>query len=120
MEAVLRAARGGEPTALAAMDHVGRWLGRGLAGLVNILNPERIVLGGRFGRLFPFVSATVATQLDRYTIDAPRRMVTIVPAALGEDAPLLGAAELAFEPFLNDPAAWLRPRAASQRELASA
>ena len=120
MEAVLREARRGDPTALAAMDHVGQWLGRGLAGLVNILNPERIVLGGRFGRLFPFVSATVASQLDRYTIEAPRRLVRVVPAALGEDAPLLGAAELAFEPFLSDPAAWLRPRSAAQPELASA
>jgi hypothetical protein len=35
-----------------------------------------------------------------------------MPASLGIDAPLLGAAELAFEPLLNDPSAWLRPRAA--------
>jgi hypothetical protein len=33
-----------------------------------------------------------------------------VPATLGEDAPLLGAAELALEPLLADPAAWLQPR----------
>jgi hypothetical protein len=33
-----------------------------------------------------------------------------VPTTLGVDAPVLGAAELAFEPLLADPAAWLRPR----------
>ena len=38
-------------------------------------------------------------------------LVRIAPGALGIDAPLLGAAELALEPFLADPAAWLTPRA---------
>ena len=44
--------------ALAALDQVGRWLGIGLAGLVNILDPRLIVLGGLFGRIHPFVIAT--------------------------------------------------------------
>lgn len=120
LDAVLRAARGGDPTALAATDHVARWLGFGLAGLVNLLNPERVVLGGRFGRLFPFVSHTLEAQLDRYALKAPRAMVSIVPAALGEDAPLLGAAELAFEPFLADPAALVKARNQPYSALASA
>ena len=45
--------------------------------------------------------------------------MTVVPASLGVDAPLLGAAELAFEPLLADPASWLRPRVGLS-ELASA
>jgi hypothetical protein len=45
--------------------------------------------------------------------------VRIVPATLGVDASLRGAAELAFDPFLADPAAWLRPRTAVA-ELATA
>lgn len=120
MDAVMVEAWAGEPAALAAMDHLGRWLGLGLAGLVNLLNPERIVLGGRFDRLFPFISSAVSQQLDRHALQAPRKLVSVVPADLGEDAPLLGAAELAFEPFLTDPAAWLRPRSAIQHNLASA
>jgi predicted NBD/HSP70 family sugar kinase len=120
MESVLREAAAGEPRALDAMDHVGRWLGIGLAGLVNLLNPERVVLGGRFARLFPYVADSVARQLDQFALTAPRRMVSVVPAQLGEDASLLGAAELAFEPFLSDPAAWLKPRATALRSLASA
>jgi len=43
---------------------------------------------------------------------APRRLVSLVPSALGNDAALIGAAELAFEPLLADPARWLRPREA--------
>ena len=40
----------------AALEHVGRWLGIGLAGLVNVLNPRLIVLGGLFGRIHPYVA----------------------------------------------------------------
>ena len=42
------------------LDEVGRWLGIGLAGLVNMLNPARVVLGGHFARLHPFIAATIA------------------------------------------------------------
>jgi len=110
VDAVLLEAAQGSPLALAALDHVGRWLGIGLAGLVNVLNPRLIVLGGRFARLHPFVRRTLEEELDRRTLPAPRALVRVVPATLGVDAPLLGAAELAFEPLLADPAAWIGSR----------
>jgi predicted NBD/HSP70 family sugar kinase len=117
--AVLREAAEGSPAALSALDDIGRWLGFGLAGLINILNPQLVVLGGLFGRIHPFVARTLEGELDRRVLPAPRRLVRVVPATLGVDAPLLGAAELAFEPLLADPASWLRPRYAVA-ELASA
>lgn len=109
VNALLAAADAGDPTATAAVDHVGRWLGIGLAGLVNIFDPRLIVLGGRFARLAPYVGAIVETELDRRALAAPRDLVRVVPSMLGEDAALLGAAELAFEPLLADPAGWLEP-----------
>jgi predicted NBD/HSP70 family sugar kinase len=110
VEAVLDEARAGSPAAIGALDTVGRWLGVGLAGLVNVLNPQLIVLGGLFGRIHPFVTATVRAELDHRALPASSRLVRVVPATLGVDAPLIGAAELAFEPFLADPATWLRQR----------
>jgi predicted NBD/HSP70 family sugar kinase len=110
VDAVLQEAAEGSVVALSALDHVGRWLGLGLAGLVNVLNPRLIVLGGLFGRIHPFVRRSLEEELDRRALAASRALVQIVPAALGADAPLLGAAELAFEPLLADPASWLGPR----------
>ena len=110
VDAVLRDAAAGSPAAMNALNNVGRWLGVGLAGLVNVLNPELIVLGGQFGRIHPHVSATLRAELDRMTLEASREFVRVVPATLGVDAPLLGAAELAFEPLLADPAAWAPAR----------
>ena len=105
-EAVRLEAEAGDPVALAAIEEVGRWLGLGLAGLVNVFNPSLIVLGGSFTPLYPLVLGPVERQLDRLALAAPRRLVRVVPASLGVDATLVGASELAFEPFLADPAEW--------------
>jgi predicted NBD/HSP70 family sugar kinase len=119
VDAVVEEARGGSPEALGAFDTVGRWLGFGLAGLVNVFNPRLVVLGGLFARIHPLVGGALEAELGRRALPGSRALVRVVPAHLGVDAPLLGAAELAFEPLLADPAGWLRPRGA-RAELASA
>jgi len=110
VDQVIAAAAAGEHQALAAVDEVGRWLGIGIAGLVNVLNPRVVVLGGLFSKLAPRLIPRVEEELDRFALAAPRANVRVAAAQLGMDAPLLGAAELAFEPFLADPAAWLGAR----------
>lgn len=113
VSSVIAAARTGEAAALAGMEHVGTWLGIGLAGLVNILDPSLVVLGGQLGRIHPFVAARVDEILDARALPASRELVTVLPASLGADGAVLGAAELAFEPFLADPAARMRPARAA-------
>ena len=113
VDAVLSEAADGSPQALGALESVGRWLGFGLAGLVNVFNPQVVVLGGLFGRIHPFVEATLATELARLALAQSREVVRVTPASLGVDAPLRGAAELAFEPLLADPALWIRPAEAT-------
>ena len=113
LDSVLREAADGSPKALGALDDIGRWLGFGLAGLVNVFNPQVVVLGGLFGRIHPFVEATLAGELARLSLPQSREVVRVAPASLGVDAPLLGAAELAFEPLLADPALWTRPAEAT-------
>jgi predicted NBD/HSP70 family sugar kinase len=110
IDALLRAAAAHEPVALAAIDATGRRLGAGLAGFVNTFNPRLIVLGGLFGRLHPFARDAIWKELVRRSLPAPRAMVRVVPATLGVDAPLVGAAELALEPLLADPAVYFGPR----------
>jgi predicted NBD/HSP70 family sugar kinase len=86
---------------------------------VNVLDPRLVVLGGLFGRIHPFVRDSLERELDGRALAAPRALVRVVPARLGVDAPLLGAAELALEPLLTDPATWMGPRGALA-ELVSA
>jgi predicted NBD/HSP70 family sugar kinase len=119
IDLVLRQAEAGDQVAVAALEHVGRWLAVGLAGLVNILNPQLIVLGSMHGRIYPAIRHTVEAGLSARALPAPRAVVRIVPATLGADAPLIGAAELALEPILVDPAGFMARPAPVQR-LASA
>lgn len=119
VDAVLVEAAAGAPAALAALDEVGRWIGIGLAGLVNIFNPRLVVLGGLFGRIHPFVRGAVDDELAHRALPGSRALVRVVPAGLGVDAPLLGAAELALEPLLADPTSRAVPRDAPS-ERASA
>jgi predicted NBD/HSP70 family sugar kinase len=109
-ETLLADAETGDPAALDAFNDTARWLGIGLAGIVNVLNPSLVLLGGRLIASYPYVRSTLEAELDRRVLRASRRLVRVVPTSLGDDAPLLGAAELAFGPLLADPAAWLRPR----------
>ena len=100
---VIQAAAHGDRRALEAMDAEGRWLGIGLAGLLNILGPRRIILGGFLARIFPCMIDRLLEEIDRRGLEAARAGLEIVPGALGDDAALLGAAELALEPVLQDP-----------------
>lgn len=117
---LLEAAAAGEPEALRGLAHVARWLGIGLAGLINVLNPSLVVLGGLFERIHPFVAGQLAEVIERRALPASGELCAVVPGTLGVDGPLLGAAEHAFEPFLADPAARLAVVRARRPALASA
>ena len=106
IDAVLGEAGRGGQLALAALEHVGRWMGIGLGGVVNVINPRVVILGGPNARLLPFIQAPLMAELERHSLAASRSDLAVVPAALGADAPLLGAAEMAFDALLSDPAAF--------------
>ena len=119
LDRLFAAADAGDTAALQAIEATARTLGVGLGGLVNTFNPRMVVLGGVFGRLHPYARQVIWDELERHSLPAPRAMVRVVPATLGVDAPLLGAAEVALEPVLADPATRLGSRGALV-QLASA
>ncbi len=106
VDAVLRAAAAGDATGLAAVRAVSRWLGIGMAGLVNVFDPRVVVLGGLFARLTPLMREPMDAELASRVMSVSRDPVRVVASPLGDDAPLLGAAERAFEPLLADPMRW--------------
>ncbi len=104
LEDLLAAAERGDQMALSALAESGRGLGIGIANLVNIFNPDRVSLGGLYSRVYPYVRPAILRELEDRAMPAPRAMVDLVTVRLGSNALLLGAAELALTPTLDDPA----------------
>jgi predicted NBD/HSP70 family sugar kinase len=100
---IVDAAARGDNTAQAAMRQVGDWLGFGVANLVNIFNPEMVIFGGTLREVYLASAAQVRSRLNRNSLPACREHVRLRTPQLGQDAALLGAAELAFEPLFADP-----------------
>jgi len=101
--AVVDAAQRGDALAQSAVRHVGEWLGFGVANLVNIFNPETVLFGGTLRHLYLASAAQVRSRVNRNTLSASREHLRLRTPELGGAAPLIGAAELAFERTLIDP-----------------
>ncbi len=81
-------------------------LAAALGNAINVFNPELVVLGGYLATHLAWNPPTLADAVRDTTVPAAWEGVEIVPAALGEDRLLIGAAELAFRPLLRDPGSW--------------
>lgn len=100
---VTEAADAGDVRALAAVEQVCDWLGIGLAGLAHIVNPELLIIGGSLAPLVASRRAQLQRALDTLMAAPPSESATICLSELGTDAPLLGAAEIAFTDLLDAP-----------------
>lgn len=81
--------------AIAVFTEVGQWLGQTLAGVVNLLNPERIVIGGGIAQAGDFILAPLRIAIDLHAFERPAQGVEVLPAVLGAEAGMIGAAVLA-------------------------
>jgi predicted NBD/HSP70 family sugar kinase len=114
IDAVLRDVASPDRRVSSGLEEYARWLGIGLASLANLLNPDRIVLGGLLARLYPFVAERVEWELRRRCMEPVRDHLAVVPAILGRDSAVLGAVELAFADLLGDPWSWRIPESSKK------
>ncbi|MEW1551078.1 ROK family protein [Streptomyces tsukubensis] len=92
----------GDPAVRAACEELIDRLGLGLAGLVNILNPDRIVLGGLHRALLAADPGRLRSVVADRSLWGRSGGVPILPCTLDHNT-LVGAAELAWQPVLDDP-----------------
>ena len=93
---VTRAAQEGDTAAIDCFDEIGRWLGQGMADLAAILDPGRFVVGGGVAEAGDLLLASARdTFAHSLTGRGYRPLAEIVSARLGNDAGLIGAADLA-------------------------
>jgi glucokinase len=94
---LVRLADEGEPQAIEILDGIGRHLGAGIGSLVNIFNPDLVVIGGGFAAAGDFILDPAREIVAREGLAGAGKRVRIVRAELGTAAGLIGAALVAFD-----------------------
>ncbi|MBK9164957.1 MAG: ROK family protein [Acidobacteria bacterium] len=93
---VYNAAVLGDPLAIEVFRRFGFYLGVALGGLINVLNPEVIVVGGGVSDSWEVFIEPLRSEIQKRAFKRPADRVSIVKAKLGDDAGILGVAKLAF------------------------
>ena len=109
VQALIAAAQGGDPTARALVGSAGTWLGIAIANLLNLVNPGRVILGGRLTEAGPLLVDPLRAALERRALWTSVAGADVVTSALGDDAVALGAATLVLQDALSDPTFLLEP-----------
>jgi glucokinase len=96
--ALIERARADDRAALEVLNAIASRLGATMGSLVNIFNPEAIVIGGGWGEAADeYLLDTAREVMLREALSPGRELVRVVPAELGPDAGLVGAGFVAFE-----------------------
>jgi glucokinase len=94
---VTELAHDGDPAAIDALRTIGRWLGVGVANLVNMLNPEVVVIGGGVIAAGELLLEPARAVVAERALSPSKEHVRILPARVGAESGMLGAATLAFD-----------------------
>lgn len=93
---VYQAGIAGDKAAIEVFRKLGFYLGVALGGLVNVLNPEVIVIGGGASNGWDLFETPLKEEVKQRAFDSPAERAKIVKATIGDDAGILGAALLAI------------------------
>jgi predicted NBD/HSP70 family sugar kinase len=103
MDDLVARARTGDGKALAALQVSARFLGLGLGGIVNIIDPDRIVIGGELTTAWDLIGDTVRAALAERALTPAAASTSIVIVSADEQPRLRGAAMLVAAPAFAAP-----------------
>lgn len=90
----------GDSHAQQIFEDAGKYLGRGIATVANLLSPELVILGGGVSNAGNLLMAPLMEEFNRHTMEAIRDGISVEVSSLGIDAGVIGAAALALDTFV--------------------
>lgn len=93
---IARAAQDGDILASEVMADTGMWVGIGVSNLIQLYNPEVVIIGGGISQAGDLLFAPIQRTVNWRAKMVPANTARIVPAALGDDAGIFGGAVLVF------------------------
>ena len=91
---VAKAAEAGDPVAKRIFEKMGYYIGMGLTSVINLLNPEKIIIGGGVAECGDLLLDPIRRTINDRAMKVQRESVEIVPAELGNSAGVIGASML--------------------------
>ncbi|QMV41433.1 ROK family protein [Cohnella cholangitidis] len=99
LEALLAAASAGREDVLELFSGIGEYLGVGIANIVNVFNPDAVVIGNRMSQARPWLEGPLRQTVIQRALGFHLRKVQLLFAELGERSSMMGAAEMAIAGF---------------------
>lgn len=108
---LLDALRDGDKDIRDAIENAGRMLGLALANAINLLDVDRIVLGGFLEQLHPYLRREIERELFSRVMASRWNPLVVESGQLGRRASMIGAARLVLDRVIADPTPWVRASA---------
>lgn len=100
---ITQAAEAGDTEILEALSETGSALGLGLANLINIFNPEMVVIGGALSHVSKFLLPSINKVVDERALENIRKNTVITESAFGPDASVMGAVAMVVQAIFSKP-----------------
>lgn len=105
LDDIFEAIDGEDLLCIELVEDMGRELGRWLAGIINIFNPEKVIIGGSLSSVGDYILQPVITAVRRYSLNLVNKDTKIVISQLGDQSGLIGscatARRSAFDDYLD-------------------
>lgn len=100
---ITQAAEAGDTETLEALSETGSALGMGLANLVNIFNPEMVIIGGALSVVSKFLLPSIKKIVEERSLENIRKHTVILDSAFGPDASVMGAVAMVVQAIFSSP-----------------
>ncbi|EXX86536.1 ROK family protein [Paenibacillus darwinianus] len=101
LDQVIRAAEDGSVRAAALLKRIGKYLGIGIANIVNVFNPDAVIIGNALSLTEPWIRESVLETIERRTLPYHRSGMKVLYAELRERSAVYGAAYYAISGFFD-------------------
>ena len=98
---VIDAANDGDQYAISILSNTGEKLGKGIATLIQLFNPELIILGGKIAAASQYITTPIQQAINTYCMTQLRDIVNVELSQLGADAGAKGIAHIVFERYFD-------------------
>ncbi|MNJ98932.1 N-acetylglucosamine repressor [compost metagenome] len=98
---IIDAANKGDQYAIQLLSNIGTHMGKGIAMLIQLFNPELIILSGKIAEAKQYITLPMQQAINTYCMTQIRERTTIVSSELGENSRLLGYATTGIDHFLD-------------------